>query len=292
MELYQLQYFQTVCQMRSYTKASERLMVSQPAVSIAIKKLEDELGGKLIDRTQKTFTLTPMGEVFYERVISVNAMISYIYKEMGMFSNQYIETVRVAFPDVILPELLKEITMKFTAQFPEIPLRISKMSQTSIIKKLDDREIDLGIICADAAKLNPTFNTVKFREVELFATFSPDSRFSGMEMIPREMLAEEQLLVAKRGVLSNTVINYFREGGIEPRCLNCLDDDLHTSDAYKLSSEGAGIAFLDKEFQRKGNFAPLDPPLRTEMVIAWSPNVASETTMEMIKKVIIHLQSL
>jgi DNA-binding transcriptional LysR family regulator len=68
MELRQLEYFQMASRLRNITRAAERLRVSQPNITVAIKKLEAELGIQLFDRSQKQLSLTPEGAVFLNRV--------------------------------------------------------------------------------------------------------------------------------------------------------------------------------------------------------------------------------
>ena len=68
MELRQLQYFQLASRLKNITQAARRLKVSQPNITVAIKKLEAELGVLLFDRSQKQLTLTPEGAVFLRRI--------------------------------------------------------------------------------------------------------------------------------------------------------------------------------------------------------------------------------
>ncbi len=293
MEIYQLQYFQILCQVKSYTKASERLMVSQPAVSIAIKKLEDEFGGNLIDRTKKTFTLTPMGEALYQRAMLINAQITDTYKEMNTYSSKHRENIKLAFPDNILPELTKEIALNFAPAFPDVPLLISKKDQMDIIEDLNSKELDIGIVCENAVDLNPKYSVRDFKEIELCAILPPSSKWNGIKTVSREMLANEQLLIAKRGgILSEIVRRYFLEASIDPKCLEYLDGDLQSSDVFMLSLEGAGVGFMDTESCSRQEYARLDPPLRTKVVIAWAKRTISNKTITMNKKVIDYITSL
>ena len=68
MELRQLEYFQMASRLKNITRAAERLNVSQPNITVAIKKLESELGIKLFDRSQKQLSLTPEGHIFLNRI--------------------------------------------------------------------------------------------------------------------------------------------------------------------------------------------------------------------------------
>ena len=63
MEITQLEFFLKVIEERSFSKAAERVFRTQPAVSLAIRRLEDEVGAPLFDRSEKTPTLTDVGQV-------------------------------------------------------------------------------------------------------------------------------------------------------------------------------------------------------------------------------------
>jgi len=65
MELRQLEYFLMVSDLASFTRAAERLYVSQPAVTNAVRSLEEELGIQLLDRSQRKVTLTAEGKIFH-----------------------------------------------------------------------------------------------------------------------------------------------------------------------------------------------------------------------------------
>jgi len=68
MELRQLEYFQMASRLKNITRAAQRLRVSQPNITVAIKKLETELDVQLFDRSQKQLTLTPEVKVFLKRI--------------------------------------------------------------------------------------------------------------------------------------------------------------------------------------------------------------------------------
>ena len=76
MELTQLEFFVMVVEQGSFSKAAERVYRTQPAVSIAIRRLEEEIGAPLFDRSQKTPLLTEVGELVYDyakRMLSLRA---------------------------------------------------------------------------------------------------------------------------------------------------------------------------------------------------------------------------
>lgn len=79
----QIEYFQAVIETGSFYQAAEKCNVSQSAISQQIKKLEEELGVKLLDRHNRTFSLTPAGEHFYRKSLVIVSDI-----EQGIFFSQ------------------------------------------------------------------------------------------------------------------------------------------------------------------------------------------------------------
>ena len=79
--LRRIKYFQAVVRCHSFTEAAAECFVSQSAISQQIKKLEDELGVKLLERHNRTFSLTPAGEYFYTQSLSLTKGLENICKE-------------------------------------------------------------------------------------------------------------------------------------------------------------------------------------------------------------------
>ena len=83
MELRQLEYFLMVSDLASFTRAAERLYVSQPAVTNAVRSLEEELEIQLLDRSQRKVTLTAEGKIFYRHIQNIMQGISTTLNEIN-----------------------------------------------------------------------------------------------------------------------------------------------------------------------------------------------------------------
>lgn len=86
MEFYQLQYFEILCKYKSYTMAAQELNVTQPTVSIAVRKLEKELGVFLVEKNSRDFRLTPAGEVFLSESRKVLAAVDELNSKIASAS--------------------------------------------------------------------------------------------------------------------------------------------------------------------------------------------------------------
>ena len=77
----QIEYFQSVVESGNFYLAAEKCCISQSAISQQIKKLEDELGAKLLDRHNRTFSLTKAGEHFYRKSLVITEDVSRMIRE-------------------------------------------------------------------------------------------------------------------------------------------------------------------------------------------------------------------
>jgi len=95
MLLRQIEYLQAVVECGNFYTAAEKCYVSQSAISQQIKKLEDELGVRLLDRHNRTFTLTPAGEHFYRKSLIIRSDIEQLVRETKRFEANAVFTLRL-----------------------------------------------------------------------------------------------------------------------------------------------------------------------------------------------------
>jgi len=267
MELYQLEYFAALCESRNYRKASERLMVTQPAVSIAIKKLEGELGGELVDRKKKSFTLTPMGKALQKRANLICNEIQYTHKEMSAILKRQQGIIQLALPCDVCPGLLEALMSEYVSKNPEVPLILSKKPHETIVDNLANQIIDIGVVGKDFVA--PSWGSRDFKQVELYACFSPAHSFNQYEYITPRMLRDENLILSKDGnSLSNTVRKYLSYNNVQVNSPLYCEGDIPAADAVLLAQKGFGIAFIESELSN-GHCRPLFPMLVLDLVITW-----------------------
>jgi len=263
MELYQLEYFRILCRCGSFTKASQELMVTQPAISIAMKKLEEEYG-ELIDRKQKRFTLTETGERLFKWAISIHKEVTNMSKELSAEFKNKRETIKIALPMPLCPELTTALTTTFVNEHPDISIELLQKGPHTISSDLMSRTIDIGVLGKDM--LHPMLQYQDYGNVEFYACFSPEHRFNEADRITPDMLREETILLSQSvSSISAPIRAYFDRHGIQPKCdyYNILPEETR-----KLAQRGSGIAFGPKA-AGEAHSAPLLPPLYCELVVAW-----------------------
>ena len=240
-------------------------MVTQPAVSMAVKKLEEEYNVELIDRDNKAFSLTQMGETVLKHAIAIHNEVTCMRQELNAGFSKKREVIRLAIPFTMCPSLLPELLSNYVVRNKAITLHLLQKGHAAIAKGLADRSIDVGIFSKDI--VNPLLQQREYTKVELFAAFSPDHRFNGCDKVTPEMLQGETLIFSK---VSNSIPGHIRmyleEHGIEARKL--LHDGFPDGNVL-LAHRGQGVALAPRHIAGV-NSAPLSPPLYCDLVVAWN----------------------
>ena len=140
-------YVEAVAELKSFTKAAERLYISQPALTKSIGKLERELGVKLFDRTTTPVQLTYAGERYLAGMKNIAAMRYQLEKELEDISNMRKERLVVGIPDTRSQRWLPKILPAFLRERPGIDLRIIEERSTGQAEhQLAQGRIDLAVI--------------------------------------------------------------------------------------------------------------------------------------------------
>lgn len=142
MEFRQLEAFSAVVEENSFSKAAQRLCVTQPTISNHIHALEKELNTKLIIRTTKSIAVTNEGLLLYEYARSILHIRQRTYQKFSNLGKNSIELGASTIPSAyILPEILAEYRNKY----PQIFFNILQSDSLDIINKVIDGSLDLGI---------------------------------------------------------------------------------------------------------------------------------------------------
>jgi len=213
--LTELRYLVNLDKERHFGRAAERSFVSQPTLSVALKKLEDQLGVILFERNRGEARPTPVGERIIaqaRRVLAEAALIDDIAKQghdalSGALRLGAIYTVGPYLLPVLVPLLRKRA--------PQMPLVIEENFTAVLLEQLRANELDVALVAAPID--TEGLQTWALYDEAFVALLPPDHRWSSEAAIPSKRLAEEQLLLLGPG-------HCFREQVIEA-CPKCIDPD-------------------------------------------------------------------
>ena len=152
MNLKDLKYLVALADTGHFGKAAERTFVSQPTLSAQLKKLEEYLGVKLVERQPKNVQLTEVGK---EVVVRARRMLDDGEEIVALARNNtdpFAGKLKVALIPTIGPYLLPRVMPKLRKALPNLRLMLYEYQTESLLKRLRDGEIDLGIMALPAAQ--------------------------------------------------------------------------------------------------------------------------------------------
>ncbi|SDI39397.1 DNA-binding transcriptional regulator, LysR family [Chryseobacterium taeanense] len=162
---YRLKVFHTVASRLSFTKASEELNISQPAVTKHIKEIENQLNNKLFDRNGNSIQLTESGKILFEYAEKIRNIYRDLEFDIHQINQQYKGKLIIGASTTIAQYILPEILATFKSYYKDIRIELIAHNTEMISELLKDGKIDLGII--EGESQSNYFDYKKFKKDEI-----------------------------------------------------------------------------------------------------------------------------
>lgn len=235
--------FYAVAECLSFSKATELLHISQPAISHAIKELEDQLDTVLFKRENKRISLTEDGEQLLRYVQSAFDSIVAGERSLKENKNELSGKVRIGIYSHVAPFVLPKIIKKFVSKYPKVHFSIFSSTDIEIKEKLKNRELDFVILHYPIFTNNETFNEFKLCELEscFFGNKYYYDLFNQNNIKPTEV----PLILPMKGYIDTNILdNFLKNNNI---VLKPTYRVYATSVKVALVKEGLGICWGAKE---------------------------------------------
>lgn len=197
MTLSQLRYIVAVDTFRHFGAAADHCHISQPTLSMGIRKAEEEIGAPLFDRSRKPVTPTELGRRLIDQarvILREEARIDDIIAEVhGEIEGE----LSVGIIPTLAPYLLPLVTRRFAERYPRVTVSIKEMTTSHIMKSLSDDAIDAGLI-ATAEEGRGMTRRPLFSE-EFVAFISPDHRLADRDAVSVDDLDLDDLWLLSEG---------------------------------------------------------------------------------------------
>lgn len=209
MEFKQLESFVALVQSRSFTKAAERLYISQPTISTHIRMLEEELRASLIVRTTKSLDITPKGWELYECAQKILGLRDDLMKSWLDEERKMIKLGASTIPSAyILPEVLPE----FGRDYPDVYFMVNQSDSQGVIDGLITGSYDVGLI--GMPKEDDALTCIPFYQDRMVFITPVNEHFlelKEMENVSVETLLKEPLILRENGSGSRKAAERFFE---------------------------------------------------------------------------------
>lgn len=241
MELYSLRVFSTVVDQGSFSRAAEKLLRTQPAVSLAMQRLENEIGEKLIDRSARDLVLTDVGRTVLEyarRFESLRQELDNALHELRDKSGGRLVVGANESSTVYLVEHIE----RFRRLYPKVKVQVRRSQSSQIPNALRDGTLELGVLSYDP--LDERLEEHVIYNDTLAFVVSPQHRFARRRNVSITELGMETFIA--HNVMSpyrELVLGVFRRHKV---ALN-MDLEMPTLDSIrKLVQRNHGVAFVPK----------------------------------------------
>jgi DNA-binding transcriptional LysR family regulator len=281
MELRHLRYFVAVAEELNFGRAAGRVYLSQPALSQQIRKLEEELGVALFQRSRRRVELTEAGQVLLEGARQVLVQVEQTARAVREAGGIERSQLGVGFPEYVNHTPVADILQTFQRRYPYVELEEHEMftlQQTlQQIGELRDGRLDVGFLLAPVDDEALEFEHVL--SIELVAAIPQDHPLAGRPEVPMRDLAGERIILFSRRFhpgCYDYIVGCCREAGFNPNVAQRNEPQLYSGAAtYRVVASGAGVGIVARplvsDFRPAGVvFRPLREPTPVlSLVAAW-----------------------
>ena len=236
-----LNIFLTVVTERSFTRAAEKLFRTQPAISLAIQRLENDLGERLLDRSGRDLALTEAGQLVYDCARRQENLQREMANQLAELRNKAIGRLVIGANESMTFYLLPHIC-QFRQQYPKIKLVIQRSRSTELPDHLAAGDVDFGIVSYRPD--DERFESVPIYTDHLSFVVAPGHRLASKKIVSIKDLGME--IFVGHNVASPYRDNVVREFQRHKVTLN-VDLEMPTVESVRLMVQaGQGVAFLPR----------------------------------------------
>jgi len=239
--------FIAVAETKSFSRAAKDLGITQPALSQRLRKLEDGLGTKLLDRSTRSVSLTKVGEVFFPVASRANAAFQRSLIEIRDIIALNSGHVAVACNTSLVDTLLPDVIEQFAAAHPRIHVKVLDMSGPSVMRSVAQGEVDLGI--AQMADVPPELMFEPLLRDQLHLICRKDHPLARRKIVEWKELANYKMIEMAPSMASHKIVaqQFAAYGGGSSGKYEVA----HSAALLALVAKNLGVAAMPKFVLRK-----------------------------------------
>ncbi len=268
MDLRQLRVFVEIVRQGSFTLAAEHLNIAQPAVSITIRKLEEELDLTLLNRNERRITLTSEGESLLRHAERILDHLASAETEMAEFRGLTHGEVRIGIPPMMSSYYFPQIIRDFHGRYPNLKLSVNGEGAARIQRMIAKGDLDMGVIAGQ--KFMEGLEYQRFLREEIVACVPLSHPLAARDKISLAEFLLEPLILFKEGYYMRELMDELvATEQLQPQVV--FETNLFSL-VRSLIKEKLGIStFLRMVISGDTELAAVsfDPPLHLDLFIAW-----------------------
>lgn len=292
MDLRSLSYFSVVAEELNFTRAAERLCMSQPPLSNQIKALEEELGVSLFIRGGRSLQLTEAGKLLYRRAAQLLDLANRTREEVGSMALGLSGTICLGSVAGRAPFLSAQWIAGFREEYPLVRFEMENGSSDDVIDKIMRGMMELGVIAAPYDNENLEGIPVGTEPwCAIMSEKNPLARREG-DSIPLKELASQPLIVPHRRSRIDEIRKWFGSVGAEPRIIG---EHSNFIDALAMAQADVGITIFPQTLPDAipGTVSRkiVEPSRQAQYILVWKRNASlSELSRAFVEYVCDYLE--
>jgi len=272
MELRQLRYLVALAEERNFTRAAEREHIAQPALSQQVRRLEQETGLALVERTTRRVALTEAGELLLVRARRILAELDAAQADLQALSGVHTGHVLIGTIHTMGPIDLSLALGAFHQRHPGVELTVLEQSSEELAELLRVDELDLAFLSVTERVESHGIGLHQLVSEELVAIVPRDHPLGARRRVRMAELADQRFITYREGArLRELLTSAGRAAGFEPQvALESNESQL----IRRLVARGLGVAILPRS-DATGPGAEVsvatlvEPALRRDITLAW-----------------------
>lgn len=280
MDFRQLETFVEVVKLKSFSKAAEKLFLTQPTITSHIQNLENELGTILINRSGKKITPTGAGDLLYKHSLSIINMRDMAKFELGMYKGKIQGHLNISSSSIPRQYVLPNILQSFLRKYPDITFSIKDNDSGNVIENILSGKNDFGIVGAKFHSSNLEY--IKLIEDELVIVTPNNNKYKhdNNSSFNAKRLFEENIILREKGSGTRLLFEKtLKKYNIDFNKLNVVACIKDTETIKRFIELGVGISIISsRAVQREidmnlfKTFKLVDLPLKRNFYFVYHRN--------------------
>ena len=209
MLLRQIQFFVSIIEENSFTRAAEKNYVSQSAMSQSMQALEAQLGVQLINRKNRNFQMTPAGEYFYRKCKMLLSELETIEKETIRLGQQEETTLNVGYINLYAGPELSEAIAEFSSLYPEVKISVQSGTHEELYRGLEEGNLDLALNDQRRA-FSQAYRNLELKNADCLIKLSARNTLSEQEKVDVRDLSEMSCIIVSSKEQQEIEAEYYR----------------------------------------------------------------------------------
>lgn len=254
MDFKQVEAFVFVAKYKSFSRAAEKLLLSQPTVSTHINTLEDNLGVKLFDRLSREVLLTEAGQLFYPYAVDMMDLRERSQESVKEFLNEVSGNLRIGTSTIIAEYILPQVIKNFKNIYKKTYFNFSVNNSQTVIQRIADGILDIALVARKIPKKDLDYKLF-LKDKIVLAVYPEHPLYKRQNLFLEEILNEDFIIREIGSGTRAAVENSFKQKGYDFDSLNSAAMFSTTHSVIQAVKCGLGLAFASETALRNKSCA-------------------------------------